>query len=114
MKSDPFTKAWAGVANQPISLTDDPPDRFHAVVRLTGVKTLVFELSVMLASVAVEAFGLTVSVAALVAVKATVATFDVRPAWAIALLAPTNSRAVAPARALFSIAGIARLQAKVL
>jgi hypothetical protein len=80
MKSDPLAKACAGVANQPMSRTDEPAVRFHAVVRLTGVKLFTLELSVMLARVAVDALGLTVSVALFVAVRATVATFDVRPA----------------------------------
>jgi len=74
---------------------------------LTGVKTLAFELSVMLARVAVDAFGVTVSVAFFVAVKATVATFEVRPTWPYALLAPTSRRAEALTRAFFNRACIA-------
>ena len=101
MKSVPLTRAWAGVANQPISRTEEPAVRFHAVVRLTGVKSLALELSVMLASVAVDALGLTVSVAALVAVRATVARFDVRPTWACAVSLPTRNQAAAPTTAFF-------------
>src|SRR4051794_26631075 len=82
MKLAPLTSAWAGVANQPTSRTDEPAVKFHEVVRLTGVKSLAVELSVMLARVDVDAFGVTVSVAFLVAVKATVAPFDVRPTCA--------------------------------
>src|SRR4051812_45884571 len=94
MKSVPFTRAWAGVANQPINRTEDPAVRFHAVVRLTAVKLLTLEPSVMLASVEVGVLGVTVSVAFFVAVRLTVATFDVRPTCAIALVVPMTRTAV--------------------
>jgi hypothetical protein len=53
---------------------------------------------VILARVATEAFGVTVSVAFFVAVRATVATFDVRPTWAAPLVAPANRSAVVAVR----------------
>ena len=90
MKSEPLASAWAGVPNHPTSRTEEPAVRFQAVVRLTGVKSLAFESSVMFARVATDAFGLTDSVAALVAVRATVATLDVRPTWARAFLSPES------------------------
>ena len=111
MKFAPFTSACAGVANQPIILTEEPAVRFHDVVRLTGVKLLTLEPSVMLASVAVDAFGVTVSVAFFVAVNATVATFDVKPICATAVLG--NISTAAAVMAFLRRRRIAELQAKV-
>jgi len=111
MKLAPFTSACAGVANQPISLTEEPAVRFHEVVRLTGVKLLTLEPSVMLASVAVDAFGVTVSVAFFVAVNATVATFYVKPICATAVLG--NISTAAAVMAFLRRRRIAELQAKV-
>jgi hypothetical protein len=99
IKSAPFTRAWAGVANQPTNWTEDPAVRFQAVVRLTALKLFAVELSVILASVAVEAFGVTVSEVAFVAVKATVAAFDVNPTCAIAVLLLPSTRTAAPVTA---------------
>jgi hypothetical protein len=67
----------------------------------------------MLANVAVDAFGVTVSEAALVAVNATVATLDVRPIWARAVLLPTKTRTAAPTTAFLRREHIAELRAKV-
>ena len=113
IRSVPFTSACAGVANQPISRTEEPAVRFQSVVRLTGVNWLAVELSVMLARVAVATFVLTVRVAAFVAVSATVATFEVSPTWADAVLEPASTSAAVPTRAFFNRACIARLRAEV-
>jgi hypothetical protein len=85
-----------------MSLTEEPAVRFHAVVRLTGVKLLAAELSVILARVAVDAFGLTVRVGSFVAVSATVATFDVNPTCASVLLAVTSTSTAATAKVLLN------------
>ncbi len=79
MKLDPLASACAGVPNHPIRRTEEPALRFQSVVMLSGVNTFAFELSVMLASVATDAAELTDSVAALVAVRFTVAVFEVVP-----------------------------------
>ena len=80
------------------------------MVRLTALKLFAVELSVIDASVAVEAFGLTVSVALFVAVRSTVAPLDVRPTCATALLVPTTRRAAAPANAFLNMGCIAPLR----
>jgi hypothetical protein len=113
MKFAPFASACVGVANQPISLTEEPPVRFQEVVRLTGVKLLALDPSVMFASVAVEALGVTVSVAFFVAVNATVATFDNRPTWAMAVLVLAKINTVAAVTAFLRRERIAGLRAKV-
>jgi hypothetical protein len=113
MKSDPLINACAGVENHPISRTDEPAVRFHEVVKLTGVKSLTFDPSVMLARVAVEAFGVTVRVASFVAVNATVATFEVRPTCASAVLVVVKSKAAAPVSAFLRRECIAGLRAQV-
>jgi len=77
-----LVSACAGVANQPTRFTEVPAVRFQSVVRLTAEKLLAVELSVMLASVAVEVAGLTVRVAFLVAVRLTVALLERSPTWA--------------------------------
>src|SRR5687767_5240712 len=79
MKSAPFARACAGVANHPIRMTDEPAVRFQSVVMPTGVKTFAFELSVMLGSVATEVVGVTVSVACFVAVRAMVGILELVP-----------------------------------
>jgi hypothetical protein len=83
-------------------------------VRLTGVKSLAVELSVMAANVAVDAFGVTVSVASFVAVRETVATFDARPIWARAVSLPNRTRTAAPTTAFLRREDIAELRAKVM
>ena len=97
----PLASAEAGVANQPISLTDVPAVRFQSVVRPTLGKTFAAELSVMLAIVVVAVVGLTANVDSLVALSVTVAVFESRPTCAWALLAIARARATAPARARF-------------
>jgi len=66
------------------------------------VKLFTLDPSVMFARVATDAVGVTESVAALVAVRATVAVLDVVPIWAEALPAPIRSTAVAPSRAFLN------------
>jgi hypothetical protein len=68
----------------------------------------------MLARVAVDALGVTVKVAFFVAVNATVATFEIRPTCACAMLVVVTSIAAAPMSALLRRDCIAGLRAKVM